>query len=158
MGELPTRPPIVIVDDDPDALFLLTRIIARTIVEHRIVTFDKPEQALLFFERAVPNVPPASVLFCDVCMPGMSGFDLVTKVRSMPSASGLSIWMISSSADEADLRRAYRSGANGYLAKYPTEGKLLEIIGRVAETTLFGLDRESKDGLLKIPGTVHPIR
>jgi CheY-like chemotaxis protein len=130
MGERSPTAPIVIVDDDSDALFLLTRLLAKGNVPHPVITFKHPEQALRFFERALPGAPSASVVFCDVRLPAISGFDLVTKLRAIRSMGAVSIWMMSSSGDASDVRRALRAGANGYLIKYPPYLKLLEIIER----------------------------
>jgi DNA-binding response OmpR family regulator len=130
MGERSPTAPIVIVDDDSDALFLLTRMLAKANVQHPVTTFRDPEQALRFFERAPPHTPSASVVFCDVRLPTISGFDLVTKLRALQNVAGVSIWMMSSSGDASDVRLAFRAGANGYLIKYPPYRKLLEIIER----------------------------
>jgi CheY-like chemotaxis protein len=61
--------------------------------------------------------PFPSIMFVDVKMPGVSGFDVLRWMRQHPQCSGLPTMMLSSSDDNKDTRLAYELGANAYFVK-----------------------------------------
>ena len=66
---------LMIVDDDPDVLNLLTNVLAAA--GHRVEAVANALEALtIIYSR-----PPPDLLITDVLMPGMTGFDLARRVR-----------------------------------------------------------------------------
>ena len=58
-------------------------------------------------------------------IPGISGFEILKWIRSTPAVSRLPVLVLTSSNQEADVRRAHTLGANGYLVK---PGKIEELV------------------------------
>lgn len=101
----------VIVADDDDLI--------RSLVNHRlsnegfeVLGFPDGRKTL---EAAQKN--NASLFILDVQMPGMDGFELLTKLRALPSANRTPIMMLTSLGSEKDISRGFELGANDYLAK-----------------------------------------
>ena len=57
------------------------------------------------------------VIFLDVRMPRMDGFEVLRALRSAPHTRTIPVVMVSTSAWPEDVRRAYELGANSYLVK-----------------------------------------
>jgi diguanylate cyclase (GGDEF)-like protein/PAS domain S-box-containing protein len=57
------------------------------------------------------------LVLLDVEMPGVSGFDVLTRVRQLQSSTQLPIIMVTARADGADIVEAFRLGANDYVTK-----------------------------------------
>jgi len=57
------------------------------------------------------------VIFLDVRMPRMDGFEVLRVLRSTPHTRAIPVVMVSTSAWPEDVRRAYELGANSYLVK-----------------------------------------
>jgi DNA-binding NarL/FixJ family response regulator len=73
---------------------------------------------------------PVDVVITDVSMPGMSGLELIKRVRSeWPRTKVL---VLSMHAEEQYALRAFKAGANGYLTKDLAGTDLVEAVCKVA--------------------------
>jgi len=59
-------------------------------------------------------------ILLDINMPGISGVDLLKRLRSQPRTAVTPVIMLSSSSSMSDINRAYESGANAYAVKPST--------------------------------------
>ena len=73
MNETPAT--IVLVEDEPSVLSIMTRVLVRS--GYEVMAFESPLKALAFLR----NASSPSLLLTDVVMPGMSGFELCDAVR-----------------------------------------------------------------------------
>src|SRR5512134_1880891 len=84
------------------------------------------EEALSLIERHDPDVA-----ILDVTMPGMSGIDVVRKLREKPARTGV---LILSMHDHAEyVLGAVRAGADGYVLKNAGPAELRDAVRAVAE-------------------------
>jgi CheY-like chemotaxis protein len=116
---------IVVIDDDPDDLRLLQRQLVKAGLSHRIHTFSSAREALQSF-RGTPAA--VSAVFCDLKMPGMSGFEFLGVARLEPAFARAVVLIVSGCALEADVERARALGADGYLEKMPSPETLVQAI------------------------------
>jgi len=110
---------ILVVDDDPDMVELLTRALERA--GYRVDTAHDGEQALDLVEA---NAPDLVVL--DLMLPGMDGFEVCRRIRlerQMP------IIVLTARDEEEDVMHGYRLGVDDYVTK-PFSVRLL--VARVA--------------------------
>lgn len=70
------------------------------------------------------------VLLLDLCMPGLSGIELIRQIRQI--APALSILVLTMYEEEQYAVRSIRAGALGYLTKESAEAQLVSAIRRVA--------------------------
>lgn len=73
---------------------------------------------------------PVDVVVTDVSMPGMSGLELIRRVRSEHPRAKLLV--LSMHAEEQYALRAFKAGANGYLTKDLAGTDLVEAVCKVA--------------------------
>lgn len=69
------------------------------------------------------------ILFTDLVMPEMDGFELCEEVRKTPEIQNLPIIVISTHCDADYIMKAIRLGADDYVAK-PIDARLLEKVIR----------------------------
>jgi CheY-like chemotaxis protein len=62
------------------------------------------------------SAKPAAVLL-DLKMPGLSGFEVLRRIKSDARLRCLPVVIFTSSAETRDIERCYRAGANGYVVK-----------------------------------------
>lgn len=71
------------------------------------------------------------IIFCDVKMPGMDGYEVLRLLRSEPSTADIPFIFLSAQSTSQDvLRQGKILGANGYLNKPFTTNELLEAIAK----------------------------
>lgn len=69
----------VVVDDDPNNVIVLNYILQGSGLEGEVIYFEKPSQALQFFESHT-----CDLMFLDVEMPEMTGFEFLEKLHNPP--------------------------------------------------------------------------
>jgi len=136
-----------LVDDDPDILALLTRVLEGA--GHRVEASPSSLQAL----KSIPISRPDCVI-TDIMMPEMDGFELTRELRRRPELRDMKIIVLSSKSYDFDRRRAKELGADGYIAKpFQLESVLEsvdEIISSKVVVTYWGVH-----GTLPTPGAAY---
>ncbi len=66
----------------------------------------------------------------DLSMPGMSGLDLIRRIRA--EHDGVRVLVLSMHAEEQYALRAFKAGANGYVTKDSAAAELVSAVRRVA--------------------------
>lgn len=133
MEPTPQLRPVIIIDDEPDDLFLLRRLIEKGGVQNPVITFLDSEDVRTFFaatsiiQKKLPEFAPC-VLFTDLKMPKTDGFELLGWLRKQPEFDRLTIVVMSSSDHPSDVARAQNLGADHYLLKYPGPERIAEVI------------------------------
>lgn len=111
---VPRVPPVLVVDDDPAAVDLITRFLAAMRLVNPIVPVEQGDTAIRVLEAANPG--PALVLL-DVHMPGTSGLDVLRWMRTRARYSDAPVVMLTGSADFDVVNETYELGAVHYLVK-----------------------------------------
>jgi CheY-like chemotaxis protein/phosphoribosyl 1,2-cyclic phosphodiesterase len=133
-----------VVDDDPDSLALVTRLLAGA--GHEVIVRTSSVQAL----REIPQERPDCVI-TDLMMPGMDGFELTRELRRRPELAGMKIVVLSAKTYEFDRRRARELGADGYLTKPIDPAHILEKIDDIVAERV-ALAYWGVHGTLPVPG------
>lgn len=113
------RPTIAIVDDDPSAREGIADFM--TAVGYVTKAFQRPHDFL-----GSGCAAGFDCLITDVRMPGMSGLELLERLRA--SGNCIPIILITAFAEEVDRKRAFRAGATCYLAKPFADHELLACV------------------------------
>lgn len=117
----PAGAPLVLaVEDDADALDLLTRYLVGA--GYRVVTAQEAPAAVGLARRYRP-----AVITLDVILPGIDGWQLLQQLKSDPATSEIPVVVISIVASEATGRAL---GAADYFVKPVNPKALLECIAR----------------------------
>jgi len=123
--------PILLIDDNHEDLFLTKRLLTRAGLKHPIITIDDGEEAIAFLRASM--APGASsllpcVVFCDIRMPKIDGFDVVKWARSQAALAKTPIVMLTGGDVPEDRAKAATLGADHFLVKFPSPDVLKEIL------------------------------
>ena len=103
-----SRRPILILDDDPDVLRLVSTVLARD--GHEVLTAASPIDALALARKRSPEV-----LLVDLMLPHMDGEAFLAELRREPPSEPAKIVIISASAMRDDM--AERDDVHAVLSK-----------------------------------------
>jgi len=123
--ELPSREIKVLLAEDDD--------IVASVVKHRL---GREGFEVIHFPDGISALKGAveldvSLAILDVKMPGMDGFELLGKLRKMPSYKTIPIVMLTSMGSEKDIVRGFELGADDYIMKPFSPIELLARIRRL---------------------------
>ena len=117
---VPSAGAVLVVDDDATTRVLVARWLSSAGM--RVVEAASGDEALITVKRA-PTSFDAIVL--DVMMPGLSGWDVLDRLRSDEELAPIPVLLVSAHAnDDVDLVRSLRHGAVDHVAK-PFRGSVL---------------------------------
>ncbi len=71
---------------------------------------------------------PIDIALFDINLPGMSGIDLLQKVKTDPELKHVPVIMLTSSDAPDDIRNSYQEHANCYLTKPVDVTELMELV------------------------------
>lgn len=107
------KPLILIADDEAHIRLLLEQALEELEEEGvRLASAGDGTRALEAIRRERP-----ALVFLDVMMPGMNGFEVCRAVRADPSITATRIVMLTAKGQEFDRRRGEEAGADRYLTK-----------------------------------------
>jgi two-component system chemotaxis response regulator CheY len=114
---------ILVVDDEADVKPLFLQRFRKEIRDHQL-EFDfalSGEEALTYLKDKHSEVV---LILSDINMPGMSGIELLSRIRHEYDTPPPVVMMITAYGDEENHRQAMQNGANDFLTK-PLDFNLL---------------------------------
>lgn len=116
---LKNLPTVLLVEDSPDEIDFARRALTKSGIAHRLVVAEHGDRAWALLsgeecesEHACP-LRPALVLL-DLNIPGMSGQDLLARIKSDAELATIPVVILSTSRHRLDIESCYRAHANSY--------------------------------------------
>lgn len=124
-SETATRPVAMVVDDS----LSIRRIVSNVLEAHgfQVVQAKDGAEALERLEAARP-----SVVFLDVEMPRMNGFELLDQIRRSPAHRELPVAMLTSRSGEHHRSKARQLGVRAYLTKPSPDAVIVDTARKLA--------------------------
>jgi CheY-like chemotaxis protein len=117
---------ILIVDDEPDIVALTQKFLQ--LGEFSTLTSNNGKEALKIIEERYPDI---SLVLLDVMMPGLSGAEVLSKIKSREEYEHIKVVLFTVKSFQEDIERGRNLGADGYITK-PFSGKdLLEYVKKL---------------------------
>jgi len=115
---------ILIVDDEPEIVGIL---------KFRLSSWGYETLSALNGEEAlkVAATEKPDLILLDVMMPGMSGFEVLKKLKSQDITKAIPVIMVTVAAARAEMERGLKEGAAYYLTKPYDASELLERIKKL---------------------------
>ena len=106
---------VLVVDDEPDVEALFRQQVRRDLRAQRFVMDFANSAVDALSQIAAPIEQTLILILSDINMPGMSGIEMLPKVREM--RPDVPIVMITAYGDPETKRKAIEGGADGLLTK-----------------------------------------
>jgi len=114
---------VLLVDDDENDRLLFSSALKDTGLDVELLEMPDGYAAINYLLSAEPaEFPLPDVVFLDLKMPAMDGFEVLREIRSRPELKRLTVFILSHSNQRADMVRAHGLGANAAYHK-PTHYK-----------------------------------
>lgn len=110
MTETDRRSTILLVDDEPANLAVLTQILQS---DYRVRAARSGEQAL----RAVKSEPRPDLILLDIMMPEMDGYTVLGTLKAQPDTSDIPVIFVTALNADEDEQRGLELGAVDFLSK-----------------------------------------
>jgi PAS domain S-box-containing protein len=139
-----SRPRIVLAEDNADMRLFVGRLLGQ---EFEVEAVGDGRAAMEAIRRRRPDL-----VLTDVMMPEMSGFELLTQIRTDPELRGIPLIMLSARAGQEAMIEGVEAGADDYLVK-PFSAR--DLLARVR--THLGLARVRREAEQRITGILESI-
>ena len=104
---------VLVVDDDPEARAMLAKILKE---EHAVVVgAASGDEAMTLITQSPPDL-----VLLDLMMPGMSGFEMVARMRALPAASNIPVMIVSAK----ELTAEDVLTLNGHIQRFVAKGSI----------------------------------
>ncbi|MBG49756.1 MAG: response regulator [Pseudozobellia sp.] len=120
MGELL----VYLADDDSEDRELFMDALSQIPIRTKVIQFTNGIELMdrLFSDKTLPDI-----IFLDLFMPHMDGFDCLMDIRNFKKFSTIKIVVYSSTYQEREVKQLKADGANGYIQK-PNSYNLLKTL------------------------------
>lgn len=131
--DAPKAARLLMVEDNNMDIVLTLDAFREARLTNEIQVVQTGEQALKYLfgeeeycDRACYPLPDLVLL--DLKLPGMSGHEVLARVKSTPLLKRIPVIVLTSSKEEGDLEMSYDRGANSYLVKPITFEGFMETV------------------------------
>jgi DNA-binding response OmpR family regulator len=137
------KPHIVLVEDCAEDVQLLEAALETAPFEVKLTRLANGREALFYFTSPIFNSdredhPLPDILLLDLGLPGVSGLEVLKRVRALPGLDGLTVFALTSSHDDWDVYRANELLVDAYLTKPSTFAGLVELVRDIRRDWLRG--------------------
>ncbi len=119
---------ILVVDDEPFILRSLTYVLRREGFETEGAA--NGEEAIEQISKSKPRL-----MFLDLMMPKMSGFEVCQRIRRNPDWQDIYIILLTARGENSDRLRAFESGADEFMTKPFSPSKIVQRVREILTAT-----------------------
>lgn len=113
---------IMVVDDDPDIIFILKTLLKRE--GYKIVEASGGADCIKKLKKKI------DLVLLDLMMPDMDGWETCRRIKENPDTKSIPVSILSVKGDDADLKKSREyAHADGHLVKPINYRELLKTIG-----------------------------
>ena len=109
-GTLGVKPVVLVVDDDPDILALISVLLQP---HCRTRTASSGEEAL----ESARSDPPPDLILLDIMMPGITGFETCRRLKTDARTREIPVIFLTALVERSDEQRGLEIGAVDYITK-----------------------------------------
>ena len=109
---------ILLIEDDPLDVISVQRTLNKLGMEYELhPAFNGMDGLAYLKERLAANEYLPEVILLDLNMPKMNGIEFLEQLRANEKLKHLKVFVMTTSGDDADRKRAEQLGVSGYLIK-----------------------------------------
>lgn len=128
-------PSFFVAEDDPNDMFLLTRLLKGCGAANPLHLALHGEEAIELLSRVIAGnglADQPSIVFLDIRMPKRSGLEVLAWARQQPALASVPVVVLSAADEPEEVMRARELGAQCFLRKFPSARVIGEVLAAAA--------------------------
>lgn len=109
--------PILLVEDNPIDVDLTIRAFKKRNLNNPVHVCRDGEEALQWIQKWDAGEALPVLILLDLKLPKFSGLEVLKELKAHSNYKKIPVVILTTSADDADIREAYELGANSYIVK-----------------------------------------
>jgi CheY-like chemotaxis protein len=127
---------ILLVEDDPDDIYLISEAIDECQLEAQIFIVQDGEELVDFLRHqgkftAVEKYPQPDLILLDLNMPRKDGREALREIKEDSALRSIPVVILTTSKSGKDLENMYALGASGFVTKPASFSELRETIEKI---------------------------
>jgi len=124
---------VLLVEDDPMHAKIISRILSKAAAEVSVASSgEEAVERLCNANQADGSDSVPSLIMLDLRLPGMSGLDVLVRIKSERQLRRTPVVILSSSDEPLDIERCFDAGANAFVTKSPNHDEFSASLSRIA--------------------------
>ena len=128
---------ILVVEDDPAHVEIIRRNFGASCLSNHLLSVEDGQAALDYLNRQgeynnADKFPMPNLILLDLRLPKVDGLEVLRIIKSDPKLTTIPVVILTTSAAEADMVKAYEHHANSFLVKpvdFTQFSKLMDTFG-----------------------------
>jgi two-component system response regulator len=121
MSTMPSHTDVLLVEDNPIDIMMTKKALEEGGFDIRLQVVEDGEKALAFiYENCIStdeNLFCPDLILLDLNLPKKSGREVLKEIRSNPDTRRIPVIILTTSAEEEDIKESYSQSANCYIVK-----------------------------------------
>ena len=126
-----TTLPILLIEDNPMDVDLTRRAFIRHNLANPLEVMRDGQEAIDFVAGWRAGDPVPSVILLDLKLPKICGLEVLRVIRAHSDIGTVPVVVLTSSAEDDDIRKAYLLGANSYIVKPVDFEKFIDVARQI---------------------------
>jgi len=115
---------VLVVESNPADAYLIVEALKQAGMPNGVTTLEDSQSALDYLERE----GPPDLILLDLNLAPMTGFEVLSHIRSNPALGTTPVVVMSGSQNSRDVKKAYELRANCYICKPTTLERFLRFM------------------------------
>jgi CheY-like chemotaxis protein len=125
---------ILLVDDNDDDVFLTCEAFSESKLRVNLQRVDNGEKCLRYLRKQAPyeDATTPDLILLDIHMPIMDGYQVIAEIVKDEKLHHLSVVVLSTSYEAADIKKMYGLRCNSYITKPVNFDNFVNAVGQLA--------------------------
>lgn len=119
---------IMLVEDSEGDVYIFKRAVKDAKILNDVIVCRDGKEALTYLQDEANRDRLPGIIFADINMPMVSGFEVLKRVKAEERLSHIPVVMLTISQEEEDIIRSYDYGAVSFITKTVRPENLLDIV------------------------------